>query len=709
MKWARAALAAIAVTVLATTPVAHAQVLPQPPPIPAPPPQLQPLLDLLAPVGGVVAQPGCAALGTVLGLGALAVPGLPGTIEQQTGIPLSGLPIALQPELLSFVNTLLYVQGSGCGLLHSRRSELSPRPTTTSPPKPTRSAPSSTCPACPSRLATSSPRPHRPPARSSTRSACSPPSACPARPTSPPRSTTSAPASCAPGSPTSNRHPSHLMPPSPPRRRRRPASATTSHRSHPDARLQRRPTGHASTNDNPGADRGRARPHDRAPRRGHQGTADVAAMARRHRASSRSSTERSPPPATRRRDRPPPRTLNPELHGRPVDLRGARHRRRHHRLRHQVDLGPLIFKPSKFIGIGPIGWQGVIQRRSPTVRARRRQHARHRRAARPARRAARPGRARRHRRRQARRPTRRDHADHHRPVAPGIWERAPEHVQDMLGPLLRQEATAALAEIITDAKPFLPELVDIDAMAVDLLSGENADRLARLMRTISDPSCAPSSVTAPSSTSSSGSPKPSSTSSSTAGGCSLPSASRRAGQQLDGHPDDLRPLQLLTRPSTAQPRVEEEVRTGEPDEEADDGASMTVRSSWSPTAAHEPGGAVGVLAGEQVDGHGVDVDEFGEERLGLGHEVSSKVAVGSLAKQRADGVLLHVFGARSRRRARPGRIVDRRDHVESVAELVGDGVGELDRVEPLGELVDEMATVSERRRRRPRTWVIGVG
>ena len=56
----------------------------------------------------------------------------------------------------------------------------------------------------------------------------------------------------------------------------------------------------------------------------------------------------------------------------------------------------------------------------------------------------------------------------------------------MLGPLLRQEATAALAEIITETKPFLPELVDIDAMAVDLLSGENADRLARLMRTVGD-------------------------------------------------------------------------------------------------------------------------------------------------------------------------------------------------------------------------------
>ena len=62
-------------------------------------------------------EPGCAALGTVLGLGTLVIPGLPGTIESTTGLPLATLPIALQPELAAFVDTLLFVQGSGCGLL----------------------------------------------------------------------------------------------------------------------------------------------------------------------------------------------------------------------------------------------------------------------------------------------------------------------------------------------------------------------------------------------------------------------------------------------------------------------------------------------------------------------------------------------------------------------------------------------------------------
>jgi hypothetical protein len=75
------------------------------------------LLDLLGGPAGVAAQPTCAVLGTALGLGTLAIPGLPGTIETQTGLPLSALPFALQPELLTLANTLLFVQGSGCGLL----------------------------------------------------------------------------------------------------------------------------------------------------------------------------------------------------------------------------------------------------------------------------------------------------------------------------------------------------------------------------------------------------------------------------------------------------------------------------------------------------------------------------------------------------------------------------------------------------------------
>ncbi len=112
-----ALVAAIALVVLVAMPTARAQLLPPPPAIPTPPEQLEPLLEILSGPGGVVTEPGCAVLGTLLGLGTLVIPGLPGTIEAQTGIPLSTLPIALQPELLGVANTLLFVQGSGCGLL----------------------------------------------------------------------------------------------------------------------------------------------------------------------------------------------------------------------------------------------------------------------------------------------------------------------------------------------------------------------------------------------------------------------------------------------------------------------------------------------------------------------------------------------------------------------------------------------------------------
>jgi hypothetical protein len=114
----RTRLLLVAVVTLAalTGPGARGELVPPAPPIPDTPAELDPLLELLAPLGGVVSQPGCAGLGTVLGLGTVVIPGIPGTLEQ-VGVPLSVLPIELHPELLAIVDTLLFVQGSGCGLL----------------------------------------------------------------------------------------------------------------------------------------------------------------------------------------------------------------------------------------------------------------------------------------------------------------------------------------------------------------------------------------------------------------------------------------------------------------------------------------------------------------------------------------------------------------------------------------------------------------
>lgn len=144
----------------------------------------------------------------------------------------------------------------------------------------------------------------------------------------------------------------------------------------------------------------------------------------------------------------------------------------------------LIFNPPRFVGIGPLGWQGVVQRRSPKFAV--------------------------------------GVAEMLEGIAPveevtdrieseefasvmaealnpliaeltpqivnvlreGLWEAAAPDAQEMLRKLLAQEAEGALVEILDTAKPLLAGAVDLKPMVVDMLSGENADRLARLVKTI---------------------------------------------------------------------------------------------------------------------------------------------------------------------------------------------------------------------------------
>lgn len=146
----------------------------------------------------------------------------------------------------------------------------------------------------------------------------------------------------------------------------------------------------------------------------------------------------------------------------------------------------LIFRPSTYVGIGPLGWQGVVQRRSPkfaqgvadTLRV-----------VAPLDRML----ARIDSNEFARVATDQlgKHIDEIAPgiielIAPGAWADAPARVQDMLRSLLRQEATEAIAEIIDETRALVPDLIDFDRLALDLFSGDNADRLARLIRTIGD-------------------------------------------------------------------------------------------------------------------------------------------------------------------------------------------------------------------------------
>jgi uncharacterized membrane protein YheB (UPF0754 family) len=144
----------------------------------------------------------------------------------------------------------------------------------------------------------------------------------------------------------------------------------------------------------------------------------------------------------------------------------------------------LMFNPPKFVGLGRMGWQGVVQRRSPKFAV--------------------------------------GVAEMLEGIAPveevtdriqseefasvmiesmgplitdltpsminvlqdGLWDSAAPEARDMLHTMLMQEAHGAMVEIIDTTKPLLSDAVDLKPMVVDMLSGENADRLARLVKTI---------------------------------------------------------------------------------------------------------------------------------------------------------------------------------------------------------------------------------
>lgn len=144
----------------------------------------------------------------------------------------------------------------------------------------------------------------------------------------------------------------------------------------------------------------------------------------------------------------------------------------------------LIFHPATFVGVGPVGWQGVLQRRSPKFAT---------------------GVA--------------DMLETIVPVdevlgrvdpaaladavsesiepllagigpavldglRPGLWDEAAPEAREVLVQLFAREARAAIVDITGAALPVLAEVVDVKPMIIDMLSGENADRLASLVRTI---------------------------------------------------------------------------------------------------------------------------------------------------------------------------------------------------------------------------------
>lgn len=143
----------------------------------------------------------------------------------------------------------------------------------------------------------------------------------------------------------------------------------------------------------------------------------------------------------------------------------------------------LLFWPRRWIGIGPFGWQGVVQRRSPKFAT---GIAEMLVAVVPV--AEVVGRIDVERFVEILADSLRRRLDAAAPavvgaLSPGTWDAMAPQAQEMVTTLIGAETNAALAEIAEAMIPALEE-VDISPLIVEMLSGENADRLADLVQRI---------------------------------------------------------------------------------------------------------------------------------------------------------------------------------------------------------------------------------
>jgi uncharacterized membrane protein YheB (UPF0754 family) len=147
----------------------------------------------------------------------------------------------------------------------------------------------------------------------------------------------------------------------------------------------------------------------------------------------------------------------------------------------------LIFKPANFVGVGPVGWQGVVQRRAPKFAAGIAQTVTgsaldvHELFGRidtdevvallaPALEEAGPTLA-------------RAIAES---MAPGAWDTLNDSRRTAIMMNLSQSLPPMLGSIVDEVQPAIPELLEIPDLIVERLSGENADRLARLFRRLGE-------------------------------------------------------------------------------------------------------------------------------------------------------------------------------------------------------------------------------
>jgi uncharacterized membrane protein YheB (UPF0754 family) len=146
----------------------------------------------------------------------------------------------------------------------------------------------------------------------------------------------------------------------------------------------------------------------------------------------------------------------------------------------------MLFGPGKFVGVGPIGWQGVVQRRAPKF------------AAGVAEtvtgavldldrvlgRISGDGVA------AICKPALDDIAPALTEalvdaMEPGAWSRRTPLVHAKATATVTHEMATSFAYLVDEIVPSVASVIDTDALIIDLLSGENADRLARLFQEIS--------------------------------------------------------------------------------------------------------------------------------------------------------------------------------------------------------------------------------
>ena len=145
----------------------------------------------------------------------------------------------------------------------------------------------------------------------------------------------------------------------------------------------------------------------------------------------------------------------------------------------------MLFRPERWIGLGPFGWQGVVQRRAPKF------------AAGVADTIARTG------IRVDELVARIDPGDVAAALGPaidellpglaaaivdelrpGLWATVPADGKAMLGAQLAAESRRIAAEVVAALKPALAAIIDLRALVIAQLSGANANRLARLFRRV---------------------------------------------------------------------------------------------------------------------------------------------------------------------------------------------------------------------------------